>query len=125
MRASATNPLDILYVVQVLLYKSEEDVMPTSMVTGRMDDYKKGRGAQVLAQAGLTASQAINLMYDRIISEQDAAFLLPDAQATPPAERIQDAAQFVDSLSRKTSSRFDNMTIAEIKAERLASRGLM
>ena len=45
MRASATNPLDILYVVQVLLYKSEEDVMPTSMVTGRMDDYKKERGA--------------------------------------------------------------------------------
>ena len=65
MRASATNPLDILYVVQLLLYKSEEDVMPTSMVTGRMDDYKKERGAQVLAQAGLTASQAINLMYDR------------------------------------------------------------
>ena len=59
MRTSATNPLDILYVVQVLLYKSEEDVMPTSMVTGRMDDYKKERGAQVLAQAGLTASQAI------------------------------------------------------------------
>ena len=56
MRASATNPLDILYVVQLLLYKSEEDVMPTSMVTGRMDDYKKERGAQVLAQAGLTAS---------------------------------------------------------------------
>lgn len=125
MRASATDPLDILYVVQVLLYKSEEDAMPTSMVTGRMDDYKKERGSQVLAQAGLTASQAINLMYDRIISEQDAAFLLPDAQATPPAERVQVAAQFVDSLSRKTSSRFDDMTKAQIRAERLASRGLM
>ena len=99
--------------------------MPTSMVTGRMDDYKKERGAQVLAQAGLTASQAINLMYDRIISEQDVTFLLPDAQATPPAERIQVAAQFVDSLSRKTNSRFDDMTKAQIRAERLASRGLM
>lgn len=99
--------------------------MPTSMVTGRMDDYKKERGSQVLAQAGLTASQAINLMYDRIISEQNATFLLPSEQVTPPAERIQVAAQFVNSLSRKTSSRFDNMTIAEIKAERLASRGLM
>ena len=85
--------------------------MPTSMVTGRMDDYKKERGAQVLAQAGLTASQA--------------TFLLPNAQATPPVERIQVAAQFVDSLSRKTSSRFDDMTKAEIRAERLASRGLM
>ena len=125
MRVSATDPLDILYVVQVLLYKSEEDAMPTSMVTGRMDDYKKERGSQVLAQAGLTASQAINLMYDRIISDKYATFLLPSEQATPPAERIQVAAQFVDSLSRKTSSRFDNMTIAEIKAERLASRGLM
>ena len=99
--------------------------MPTSMVTGRMDDYKKERGAQVLAQAGLTTSQAINLMYDRIISEQDATFLLPNAQATPPVERIQVAAQFVDSLSRKTSSRFDDMTKAQIRAERLASRGLM
>ena len=125
MRAIATNPLDILYVVQLLLYNSEEDVMPTSMVTGRMDDYKKERGALVLAQAGLTASQAINLMYDRIIGEQDTTFLLPDAQATPPAERIQVAAQFVDSLSRKTSSRFDDMTKAQIRAERLASRGLM
>ena len=125
MRASATNLLDILYVVQILLYKSEEDVMPTSMVTGRMDDYKKERGAQVLSQAGLTASRAINLMYDRIISEQDVTFLLPDAQATPPAERIQVAAQFVDSLSRKTSSRFDDMTKAQIRTERLASRGLM
>ena len=96
--------------------------MPTSMVTGRMDDYKKERGAQVL---GLTASQAINLMYDRIISEQDATFLLPNAQATPPVERIQVAAQFVDSLSHKTSSRFDDMTKAQIRAERLASRGLM
>ena len=99
--------------------------MPTSMVTGRMDDYKKERGAQVLAQAGLTASQAINLMYDRIISEQDAAFLLPDAQAAPQAERVQLATNFVDSLSRKASSRFDDMTKAEIRAERLASRGLM
>ena len=99
--------------------------MATSMVTGRMDNYKKERGAQVLAQAGLTASQAINLMYDRIISEQDAAFLLPDAQAAPRAERVQLTTNFVDSLSRKRSSRFDNMTRAEIKAERLASRGLM
>lgn len=99
--------------------------MATSMVTGRMDNHKKERGAHVLAQAGLTASQAINLMYDRIISEKDAAFLLPSEQATPPAERIQVAAQFVDSLSRKTSSRFDNMTKAQIRAERLASRELM
>ena len=70
--------------------------MPTSMVTGRMDDYKKERGAQVLAQAGLTASQAINLMYDRIISEQDATFLLPtrrqlhqlSASKSPPSSSI-------------------------------------
>ena len=123
--ASAVGLLDRFDVVQVLLYKSEEDAMATSMVTGRMDNYKKERGAQVLAQAGLTASQAINLMYDRIISEQDAAFLLPDAQAAPRAERVQLTTNFVDSLSRKRSSRFDNMTRAEIKAERLASRGLM
>lgn len=99
--------------------------MSTSMVTGRMDDDKKKRGASVLARTGLTASQAINLMYDKIVSEQDASFLLPDEQKPPKSERVRAAALFIDSLSRKTSSRFDTMSKAEIRAERLAARGLM
>ena len=37
------------------------------MVTARMAAEKKRRGASVLTRDGLSASQAINLMYDRLI----------------------------------------------------------
>ena len=37
--------------------------MDDSMVTARMLDEKKRKGARILAREGLSASQAINLMY--------------------------------------------------------------
>ena len=39
--------------------------MDDSMVTARMLDEKKRKGARILAREGLSASQAINLMYDK------------------------------------------------------------
>ena len=41
--------------------------MDDSMVTARMLDEKKRKGARILAREGLSASQAINLMYDKMI----------------------------------------------------------
>lgn len=98
--------------------------MENAMVTGRMTEEKKARGARILRREGLNASQAINILYDRIIEHGDARFLSEGAGAPCPQD-WERAARFVDSLSEKRSSRFDGMTKAEVKAERLRARGLM
>ena len=98
--------------------------MDAMMVTGRMSAEKKRGGGIVLEREGLNASQAINLMYDRLIEEGDASFLRK-APAESLSSRMGRAAHFVDSLSEKRGSRFDEMTKAEIKADRLKARGLM
>ena len=49
--------------------------MGEAMVTGRMAPGKKRRGGQILHREGLTASQAINRMYDCLIEKGDASFL--------------------------------------------------
>ena len=48
--------------------------MDDSMVTARMLDEKKRKGARILAREGLSASQAINLMYDKMIEEGEVSF---------------------------------------------------
>lgn len=100
--------------------------MGDAMVTGRMDAGKKSRGARVLNDAGLTASQAINLMYDRLVNEGSASFLREaDDLSAADSARWTSAARFVDSLSASRSSRFDHMSKGDIRRERLSSRGLM
>ena len=94
--------------------------MDDSMVTARMLDEKKRKGARILAREGLSASQAINLMYDKMIEEGEAGFLRAGDEAKWAA-----ASRFVDSLSSKRASRFDDMTKAEVRVERLRSRGMM
>lgn len=102
--------------------------METAMVTGRMTPQKKAAGNAVLKQAGMNASQAINRVYDRLVKDQDTSFL--DEEGThqmPDSMRWKLAADFVDSLvlKRPEPSRFDSMTKAEIKMDRLKSRGLV
>ena len=53
--------------------------MDDSMVTARMLDEKKRKGARILEREGLSASQAINLMYDKMIEEGEAGFLRADS----------------------------------------------
>lgn len=98
--------------------------MTDAMVTGRMPAKKKEAGNKVLAKAGLNASQAINLLYDRLVAERDVSFLIPTATESNE-ETWRAAADFIDALSIPRASRFDTMSKAEIKAERLAARGLM
>lgn len=97
--------------------------MNDAMVTGRMPSDKKTQGARVLQNNNLTASEAINLLYDKLIQEGSADFLTKDS--TPKDVAWQNAARFVDSLSSPQQSRFDTMTKNEIKAERLRKRGLL
>ena len=97
--------------------------MTDAMVTGRMPERKKQQGLRVLKRDGMNASQAVNLLFDRLIEEGSADFLLQDGGASAD-ERWASAARFVDNLSRKRSTRFDDMTKAEIKLDRLAAKGL-
>ena len=48
------------------------------MVTGRMPERKKQQGLRVLKRDGMNASQAVNLLFDRLIEEGSADFLLQD-----------------------------------------------
>ena len=99
--------------------------MDDSMVTARMLDEKKRKGARILAREGLSASQAINLMYDKMIEEGEAGFLRADSSRIGDEAKWAAASRFVDSLSSKRASSFDDMTKAEVRMERLRSRGMM
>ena len=99
--------------------------MDDSMVTARMSAEKKQRGANILSRDNLSASQAINLMYDRMVEEGQTSFLLAgDVQPCDDAKWAA-AAHFVDTLSSKRSSEFDDMTKAEVRRDRLHAKGLI
>ena len=95
--------------------------MDDAMVTGRMPADKKTEGNAILGQAGLNASQAVNLLYDRLIEEHDAGFL---TERTPSANEWKVAARFVDALAapEHIETPFDGMTRGEIKLHRFLTR---
>lgn len=97
--------------------------MDDAKTTDKMQQNKKILDAKILKTNGLNASQAINLLYDRIIKEGNASFLT-DENATSEEDAWKNAARFVDSLSSPKQSRFDSMSKAEIRMERLRKRGL-
>lgn len=99
--------------------------MSEAMVTGRMSEQKKLAGNRILAREHMKPSQAINLMYQRLIDEKSARFLKEDASAALDPARFREALSFVDSLSIPRTSDFDLRTDAEIKSHRLAAKGLM
>ena len=98
--------------------------MADAMVTARMSAEKKAQGNRVLKREDLSASQCINMLYDRLIEEGDAAFLT-GTRRTEDQSEWQRAASFVDTLSQPLETRFDSMSKAEIRVDRLKSRGLM
>ncbi len=98
--------------------------MADAMVTGRMPQQKKSRGMRILKRNGLSASQAVNMMFDRIIEDGDASFLQEKPSYTN-SDSWAHAAAFIDTLPQKRSSKYDDMTKSQLKTERLASRGLI
>ena len=96
--------------------------MEDAMVTSRMSAEKKAAGARVLAKEGLNANQAINLLYDKLEREQSADWL---THPKPEPHEWESAAKLIDALHMPINPRFNNMTKAEIKRERLMARGLM
>ena len=96
--------------------------MDDAMVTARMSAEKKAAGARVLEAAGLNASQAINLLYDKLEEEQNADFLL---HRKPAPQEWESAKKFLDALHMPINPRFDNMTRGEIKLARAKARGVI
>ena len=96
--------------------------MEDAMVTGRMSPEKKAAGAKVLAKAGLNASQAVKLLYEKLDREQNADFL---THRKPEPREWESAAKFLDSLHMEIDPRFANMTRGEIKLERAKARGVI
>ena len=96
--------------------------MDNAMVTGRMSTEKKAAGAKVLAKAGLNASQAVNLMYDKLEQEQSAEFLV---RHKPEPREWESAARFLDSLYMEVNPRFEGMSRSEIRLERAKIKGLI
>ena len=96
--------------------------MDDVMVTGRMSPEKKAAGTRVLEKAGLNASQAVNLLYDKLAEEQSADFLV---HSKPEPREWESAAKLIDYLggSVPIHTRFDSMTRGEIKLERAKSKG--
>ena len=96
--------------------------MEDAMVTGRMSPEKKAAGAKVLAKSGLNASQAVNLMYDKLEEEQSAEFLV---HRKPERHEWESAARLIDSIASPVpiKTRFDDMTRGQIKYERAKSKG--
>ena len=98
--------------------------MEDAMVTGRMSAEKKAVGAKVLARAGLNASQAVNMLYDKLAEERSADFL---THHKPEPREWESAAKFIDALASPVPihTRFDNMSHGEIKLERAKAKGLV
>ena len=98
--------------------------MEDTMVTGRMSAQRKAAGSRVLAKAGLNASKAINLLYEKLEEEQNAYFLL---HHKPEAHEWESAATFIDALASPVpiSTRFDAMTRGQIKLERAKAKGVL
>ena len=96
--------------------------MEDAMVTGRMSAKKKAAGARVLAKEGLNASQAINMLYDKLEEDQDARIL---TQRKPEKREWESAAKFIDALASSVpiETRFDHMTRGEIKLDRAKAKG--
>lgn len=99
--------------------------MSDAMVTARMTPEKKEAGNRVLEQLGTNASQAVNRLYDYVIEKKELPFPEQRGWRAYTPEQIAEAIALVDSIPRKQTSRFDNMTKHEIKRERLVARGLM
>lgn len=96
--------------------------MSDAMVTGRMSQQKKNAGGRVLKKLGVSASQAINQLYDYLISNGALPFE-GETPARPTAADMQQAKDFVVALQRP--NKFSTMTDAEIKRSKAKAKGYL
>jgi antitoxin component of RelBE/YafQ-DinJ toxin-antitoxin module len=87
-----------------------------AMVTGRMSQGKKETGNAVLARLGLSASVAINQLYDYLIEYESLPF---SESARLDKDEVVNRIALVDSIPLPADNRFATMTDADIRRERL------
>lgn len=86
--------------------------MTDTMVTGRMSQQKKKEGTRALKELGLNTSQAINQLFDYLISTGEMPFQREEKR-TITKKDLQRAHDFLSSMQRVNS--FSHMTDADIK----------
>lgn len=100
--------------------------MADAMVTARMSAEKKEAGNRMLEQLGTNASQAVNRLYDYVLEKKQLPFPEQQERRRYTQEEIAQAIAWVNGIKMPdVSGRFDNMTLKEVKRERLIARGLM
>ncbi len=101
--------------------------MVESTVTSRMPASTKDKAQIILKRNGTNSSKVINTLFERIIEEGNIAFLTDnkDEKQTLQEENLKRAIEFADSIPVDRVSKFDCMTKSEVKARRLADRGLL
>ena len=92
-----------------------------AMVTGRMPAGKKEAGSAVLRELGMSASQAINWLWDYLIAQRQ---MPQDAEGQVSRQvKMADAIAFVDGFPElDVSEDLREMDAKQIRAERLAAR---
>lgn len=93
--------------------------MADAMVTGRMSAQKKNAGTQVLGKLGITASQAINQLYDYLIAHGQLPFSQKKKRVTK--KDMQQARLFIEGMQRP--NRFSDMPMEDIKRHKAAAMG--
>lgn len=99
--------------------------MADAMVTARMPQDKKDQGNKVLSKLGLSASGAINRMYDYLIKNKSLPFLEEEKTQKLSREELQAAWEFVLSVPLEEGNRFATMSDDDIRTERLTAKGHM
>ena len=100
--------------------------MADAMVTARMPIEKKEAAYRVFEKLGTNASQVINSVFDYVIENEAIPGVEEQSHVHTP-EEIAEAIAWADSLvdREREPSRFDGMTLKEVKRERLIAKGLM
>jgi antitoxin component of RelBE/YafQ-DinJ toxin-antitoxin module len=94
------------------------------MVTARMSVAKKEAGVRALRSLGMTASEAINAMFDHLLSNGSLPFSAPESQSSRE-ERMAQSIRRVDAIHKvEVSPDIQRMSIKDARRARLRGRGL-
>ena len=95
--------------------------MQDAMVTARMQPSKKEAGNRVLESLGCSASQAINELYDYLLTHKSLPWAESQTRASGLDEqRLKKAMEWVDGLQVSISPTFAAMSTKDAKKHRLA-----
>ena len=99
--------------------------MTDAMVTARMPKSKKDAGGRVLESLGVTASAAINGLYDYLIRNQELPFKEDAERVAPSKQELRAAVAWAGGIGRVEPGELSSLSLKEAKRHKLASRGLL